>query len=353
MFLHPEVNPVDQQDWNLASSRATPVAEAYYRILEVGPGWSARLQLGILKRAAWGLRAVASPRLYLMIWFVSKAFRRANHVRVRLRNQCDLRIGLGDPYWMYRVLSQLPYEPELLWLFDAVAQAHRAPTLLVDCGANVGWCSLVAALKHRFHSIAVEPAPHLVRQMEWNRQLNQASFQIVQKAIWKEDGRQLPFLTDLSDHAGGHLKAVAGITPEWRVPMKELVTSVTVDTLVDDWRRGRACGDDLLVVIKLDVEGAESEAMAGCAKTLGGHAILVYEDHGSDLTCEATRAALSHGLAIYALMESGGLLAIESIDSAVSIKKDEKQGYNFVAARKYAKGEELLKRIQTHVQRIS
>jgi len=330
VLLQPEIKRVDESPWNLAPPHPHAAGDRY-RILEIGPGWSARLQLGILKRVAWALRAVASPRLYPMIWLVAKAFRRANHIHVRLRNQCDLRVGLGDPYWMYQVLGQVPYEPELLWLFDAVAHTHRAPTLLVDGGANVGWCSLVAATQYGFHSIAVEPAPHLVRQLEWNRQINQASFQIVQKAIWKEDGRQLTFLTDLSHHAGGHLKDVAGITPEWRVPMKELVTSVTVDTLVDDWRRGHT--------------------MAGCARTLGGHAILVYEDHGSDLKCEATRAALSNGLAVYALMESGGILAVESIERAISFKKEEKYGYNFVAVRKSSKGEELLKRIRTHIQR--
>jgi FkbM family methyltransferase len=239
--------PIDKVE--SSPTLTVPAPGAPYRVLKVGPGWSARLQFWILKRFASVLRAVGSVRFYPMIWLVGKLFRRRNHVDVSIQDQCDMRIGLGDPYWMFFVLNQQFYEPDLKWLFEAVAHAHRQPKLLVDCGANVGWCSLVASKRFGFQAIAVEPSTHLVEQIEYNRQLNQGSFPIVRKAIWKENNIPLSFLTGFDAHAGGHLKEVEGFVPDWRVTVEERVTTVTVDSLVENWKREQTAGDNLMVVI--------------------------------------------------------------------------------------------------------
>lgn len=338
--------PLDNKVASSPELTASPSPGDSYRIQKVGPGWTSRLQLWILKRATEVLRAAGSQRFYPMIWLVGKAFRRRNHVHVQIQDQCDMRIGLSDPYWMCFVLNQQQYEPELRWLFDAVSREHRGSTLLVDCGANVGWCSLVASKQHRFHAIAVEPSMHLVEQLEYNKQLNGASFNVVRQAIWNKDDQPLSFLTGLDAHAGGHLKEVAGFVPNWRVSMEQQVTTVKVDSLVDQWKREHPAADDLLVVIKVDVEGAEAQAMEGSARTLDDYAILMYEDHGSDQKCEATAAALAQGLIVFSLGDTGGLRAVDSIEQARSIKVFEYRGYNFVAAKKGSKGEDFLRRLQ-------
>src|SRR5438128_1874466 len=53
-----------------------------------------------------------------------------------------LKIGLYDAYWLALLMRDPAYEPETARMLDLVLDAD---TLFVDCGANIGWWSAIAA----------------------------------------------------------------------------------------------------------------------------------------------------------------------------------------------------------------
>jgi FkbM family methyltransferase len=83
--------------------------------------------------------------------------------------------------------------------------SHRE-TLFIDCGANIGWWSLLAEKRFDWHCIAVEAAPDVARKLERTGNPAALFFEIVNKAIWNREREGLQFLTRTDIHAGGHLK---------------------------------------------------------------------------------------------------------------------------------------------------
>jgi len=189
---------------------------------------------------------------------------------------------------------------------------------------------LAAEKRLGWNCIAIEAASHLADRLERNRRLSGATFEIRRSAVWKTDGERITFHTDASFHVGGHLDTVAGYPDGSKLRIRESVETVTVDTLVREWKEEHA--DPARIVIKLDIEGAETAAFAGARKTLADGAILIYEDHGSDTECQTTKAALELGLIVFAL-ETGSIARISSPAEARARKPNWRLGYNFVALR--------------------
>jgi hypothetical protein len=90
--------------------------------------------------------------------------------------------------------------------------------------------------------------------------------------------------------------------------------------------------DERPLLIKLDVEGAESAALAGGADTLAHRdVVLLYEDHGSDPAHTSTRAVLEGlGFRVFACTGNGPV-EIGELDDVARIKTDTVHGFNFLA----------------------
>jgi FkbM family methyltransferase len=279
----------------------------------------------LLNLFGWGRHMYPACR----VW--AKLFHSGGWVVVEAAHDIRLRLALHDAFWT-SVLLQGEYEPDVEWL---LAKLASSPTLFLDGGANIGWWSLVAEKRFGWNAVAVEPATHLAGAIRANRRLNDSRFDIVRKALWKCDDKSLRFQTDSARHGAGHLTDVAGYIPDHRLHLAEAVETVTVDTLVRQWRAQHP--GPVQVVIKLDVEGAETEALMGAAQALGDGAFVVYEDHGADAACKATQAAFDLGLTVFALGRRR-LTRISSLAQAKALKIHPKTGYNFVAVRPESQG---------------
>jgi hypothetical protein len=90
--------------------------------------------------------------------------------------------------------------------------------------------------------------------------------------------------------------------------------------------------DERPLLIKLDVEGAETAALAGGEDTLANRdVVLIYEDHGSDPEHTSTRAVLEDlGFRVYACTRNGPV-EIGELDDVARIKTDTVHGFNFLA----------------------
>jgi FkbM family methyltransferase len=144
-----------------------------------------------------------------------------------------------------------------------------------DVGANVGFTSVLAARLVGAEGVVVcfEPLPANARQIEHNARLNHfAHIRVCFVALGKEDG-EAEFVLSASP-TWGRL-ATAGFTPEKvgtiRVPIRRLDTFVAEAALpAPDF-------------IKVDVEGAEADVLAGAAQTLAtARPVLMIETHGTN-----------------------------------------------------------------------
>ena len=152
----------------------------------------------------------------------------------------DLHFYIGDPigeFWYSH------FEPmtELGWIFEHL----RPGDLLVDCGAHHGIISLLAAKKCGANVIAVEASPSSVEILRRNVQLNQATVRVIHAAVSDRDGK-----VGFSNDSCGSVDESDGAV---------IVDSVALDTLLTGTSPR---------VLKIDVEGAELQALRGARKTI-------------------------------------------------------------------------------------
>jgi FkbM family methyltransferase len=135
-----------------------------------------------------------------------------------------------------------------------------------DAGANVGSLSVamsrIVGPKGKIFSF--EPNPFTLPRIKQDLDANGCSnVQIVPKAVWSESGKLLPFYCDDSYYAVSSrlLSTFAN------------ATQVEVETItLDDF-----CSEQKVIpdVIKLDVEGAEYQALQGATRTIKEHAPVI------------------------------------------------------------------------------
>jgi FkbM family methyltransferase len=137
--------------------------------------------------------------------------------------------------------------------------------VFIDAGAHIGKYSIM--LSPRFRKVlAVEANPETFKLLEENIRLNKATnVKAINRALWCEDGKQLEFFITKMNVGASSLKrdliAEEGLT----IDRKISVYTITLDTLFE--KEGIKDVD----LMKLDVEGAEYEALQGL--NLDEHAV--------------------------------------------------------------------------------
>ena len=136
-----------------------------------------------------------------------------------------------------------------------------------DVGANIGSYTILAAGGAGARVTSVEPIPSTFAQLESNVVLNHLSGQVRACSLGlSEQSGSLKFCLGLD--TVNHVLAVGETLPSIDVPVMRL------DELV---------GDDVPVLIKIDVEGYEREVLLGGEKTLADPRLLavIMETNGS------------------------------------------------------------------------
>jgi FkbM family methyltransferase len=240
---------------------------------------------------------------------------------VALDDDCHMVVSLDDPYWSRLISESYEYEADfrrVLQQLDDIAYD------IIDCGANFGYWSIVLsgqAMGGR-NVLAVEPMPDTYNTLLLNKELNGRRFRCVRYAVSSSSGDTVT-LQGTAYHSDVSIRReppVAGNAPA--------VTTITLDDLV---RRYYKRAPDRLL-IKLDVEGEEINALIGAKEVLTRDVLFYYEDHGRDGACSVTRFVLEQlGLKVYFCHPDGHLIPITSVAAAASVKRQDNVGYNFEA----------------------
>jgi FkbM family methyltransferase len=251
--------------------------------MSAGEGQPTRLE----RLAAGAVRTLQGVGLGRLAY--SAAFRRIGKTLL-LRNDDAPRVreiatGLGRGL----KLRALPETPKSYWLgthephMQAALRAHvRAGMTVYDCGANVGYFSVMLAriVGAGGRVYAFEPSPASLESLRAASGLNGFdNLTVVPEAVW--DGREtLRFRRGaegaslVSDHVEGVFGEAAGREGDAPDDFIEIEAN-SLDNFV--YAEGNPPPD----FIKLDVEGAEGRAMAGARRLLAERRPgLLLEIHG-------------------------------------------------------------------------
>jgi FkbM family methyltransferase len=187
-------------------------------------------------------------------------------IKIKLNADAIFEFPYGDGYWSKLLNRAYHYEDELELLFrDSIDVDYT----LLDCGANYGYWSVLVSSKpfgsHR--AIAIEPSSQNFPKLANNAGINGNRFEVMKCAIGAARG---------TARLSGTKHEAFSIAGDQSAG--EEVSVIALDNLLDDGKI--AAGGKYLV--KLDVEGAEIEAMKGGARLMQGDSVLLCEEHGND-----------------------------------------------------------------------
>jgi len=253
-------------------------------------------------------------------------FRRSNKAVFQVFGCRSIEISLADDYWVPSIMLGHENEREILAVLPQVLDEG---SLFIDVGANVGWWSLYAStiIPDPARIVAIEPAASTYHDLTRNCELNQNPFTCRRAAVWNKGGESLSLRFSERSREGAHVQWDGG--PRGRYfDQTEQVSSVCLDEIVEDSPRPASS-----LVLKLDVEGVEVQALRGLQRKLSEVDVIIYEDHGNDPGAGATSAIMRLGFEVYFGSRFGHMRLVRSIGDVQTIKRNARIGYNFFAVR--------------------
>lgn len=244
------------------------------------------------------------------------------NVRVRFAEDSVFEFPYGDGYYGRLLDNRESYSPGMEAFLKAQAQI---PYAFIDCGANFGYMSVMvtSAAYGSKPAVAIEADEGNVAHLRLNAEINGQRFECHHNAIHSTSGEVLNLYG--SKHEAFTVDPGAGGQVRGRV------TTLALDDLVE-WvdRQG-----GVPVVLKLDIEGVEVEAMAGASELLRRDCLIIYEEHGNDPANTVSHFLKDElGMALYHDVNGGPeLAAIDDYDTIRKIKTNKRVGYDFFATR--------------------
>ena len=285
-----------------------------------------------------GAGIVLAPVNHWLLWHICKWCSRLapmQWVTVALSHDSQMRVPLDDPYWSRIVAASYTYEEDFAVILRRFSDLDY---FFVDCGANFGYWSIVASSEDygRRGVLAIEAFPRTYEWLLMNCELNRSRFACMNAAVGYRTGDEAKIIMQ-TDHAGAHRSDVAS-------------NGVVVHTVaIDDAIRTHLGDLPPRIIVKLDIEGEEVNALRGLSRTTSEcEVLLYYEDHARDADSEATRAVLGLGFNVYFAETPTRLIRIPSAHAASDVKKHKARGYNFYACQPGSSFGLVLDRLVTH-----
>ncbi len=242
----------------------------------------------------------------------------AGDISIRLNSDAVFSMPFADGYWSRLLNRRYDYEAEIEAFLRGV---YDVDYVLVDCGANFGYWSVLASSKPfgAHHALAIEASASNVSRLELNARLNGCRFRCIHAAIGGAPGCFVRITGDRHE-AFGTARAGAGDP--------DAVRTVSLDSLITEG----AIEPARPVVVKLDVEGVEIEALQGAERLSAGDAVFVCEEHGADRKHLVSRHLIASSLRPYVFDAAAGrFVRIRELSVLDRIKRHAWVGYNVFA----------------------
>jgi FkbM family methyltransferase len=166
------------------------------------------------------------------------------------------------------LLTLCPQWRDIFVASSLTFETTNASPRILDCGANIGLASLFFKRRYPAARItAFEADPAIAAMLAENvRRNGAADVEVVAAAVWTAGG-EVTFRPDGAD--SGAVASLAG-APE--------ADAIRVPTI----RLAERLAAERIDLLKLDIEGAETEVLEDCASALGNVGALLLEVHEFD-----------------------------------------------------------------------
>jgi FkbM family methyltransferase len=151
---------------------------------------------------------------------------------------------------------------ERLEIYDGDDVAVKPGDIVLDCGANVGVFTRTALKRGARLVVSIEPAPATAECLRRNfkREISEGRVIVVPKGVWDRTDVLELALGDEGNTTGDSFVLGANQKSKVKVPL------TTIDILADELKLPR------VDFIKMDIEGAEKQALRGAAGTIRKYA---------------------------------------------------------------------------------
>ncbi len=243
-------------------------------------------------------------------------------IRGKFQDGSIFNFELNDYYWNRVLMEGYRYEPELEYVFNVFKETNY---IFIDCGANIGyWSVLVSSpLFGNKQCIAVEASPDTYLYLKKNRDLNNKRFITLNNALYSESGHVFS-MTSAIHHAANQIDR--NIDDD---NTQGNVNSITVDDIVKE----QQVRESKKLIIKLDVEGQEINALKGASRTTKNNdCLFAYEDHAKDREHSVTKFIMDAlNFKVFYIDDNLSTRMIKDVSELDDIKKGIDIGYNFFA----------------------
>ncbi len=281
-----------------------------------------RMGLAMMRLAAITTQSPERPGFSKMATVISRLFPSDRFVRVQFSDDTIYQFPYGDAYWSVLCAPGFTYEREIEGFVRRCA-GGGIDYVFVDCGANFGYwsCRISSKDAGRQRAIAIEASSESFGHTMRNRALNDNRFVAHHRAVSDRHGEQLAIVSG-AKHEQRSVVPCDGSNPVETVRAMALEKLQDVDPLTDN------------LVVKLDVEGLEIEALQSAGDWLDHRTLVIFEDHGSDRDHKTTRAFREEfGLQVFAGSKDGAFTRIDDYTQMDAIKTVKRKGYDFFATK--------------------
>lgn len=312
---------------DVQGSIAVPAPANSDALIEVSPGIavgnasvSERIGVALLAVGAVVTRPLGHVGFSLGARIVAKLFQSGKTVRVTLAPDATFEMPYGDGYWSILLSRRSRYEADVEVALLALADVDFA---FIDCGANYGyWSVLITSARFGSHNaVAIEAAPDTFAWLERNAAANGRRFDVLHRAIAERSGAVVTIR--------GAKHEARSIASAGDTPVVGEVRTVALDDLLERPELRSAPH----IVLKLDVEGVELEALRGATRLLERDLLIAYEDHGSDRSHAVSAHMLADGGMRVFYIDDAGATEIVGLSQIEAIKRNSHRGYDFFATR--------------------
>lgn len=165
-------------------------------------------------------------------------------------------IPAGQQYVLPFNLAEMETE-----IYGAGAHYVQPGDTVLDCGANVGTFARFALRGGAARVVAIEPSPANLECLRRNfeQEIQAGRILLVAKGVWHEKGEMDLMVDPANRAADSFVMQREAATQAARVPL------TTIDALVEELRLDR------VDFIKMDIEGAETNALRGARNVIKQH----------------------------------------------------------------------------------
>jgi FkbM family methyltransferase len=242
---------------------------------------------------------------------------------MQLNEDARFSFPLGDGYWSLLLDRKFHYEPEIENFLLGIADVDYG---FIDGGANFGlWSVLTSSKPYGSHKVvAIEASAANAARLAKNAALNGDRFVILHRAIGSTSGARV-WLTG-HKHEALHVAAQADASGNGQ---GESVEMIALDSLLDQ----NLVTPQQRLIVKLDVEGMEIDAIKGSKRLLASEIVFIAEEHGSDRAHKVSRFILSDTpCRVYVLdPPAGRYVPLVDLSILDRIKTNTAVGYNVFA----------------------